>query len=339
MVVELPPRRPLALLPTPLERADRLSAAWGGPHIWIKRDDLTGFELSGNKVRKLEFHFAAAEAAGADTVITCGAIQSNHSRATALAGARLGFRVVLLLRHNQTSPPQLAGNYLLDVLSGADIRFIVPGEWGDRERIMAEAAALEEAQGRSAWVIPEGASDSLGMWGFVVAMRELADQLAAIPGKPAVIWHAASSGGTTAGIGWAADRLGLDLEIVACSIGDSADDIRTKVEEIWKQASLTTGADLPRPTIHYSDRHIGGGYGAVTAAELAVQAEATALTGLVFDPTYTGKALAGLRREIAEGHYGAHDNVVFWHTGGGFAAFAHDFTQKGAAGSRGVRSD
>jgi D-cysteine desulfhydrase len=339
MAIDLPPRRPLALLPTPLEPLDRLSTAWGGPRIWVKRDDLTGFELSGNKVRKLEFHFAAAEAAGADTIITCGAIQSNHSRATALAGARLGYRVILLLRHDGTSPPQLAGNYLLDVLAGADIRFITPRQWDDRDRLMAEAAAQERSRGHKAWVIPEGASDPLGMWGFVVAMRELADQLAAIQGRPAVIWHAASSGGTTAGIGWAADRLGLDLDIVACSIGDPASDVRSKVEAIWTQACQSTGASVPRPAIEYNDRHIGGGYGIVTTADLAIQAQATSLTGLVFDPTYTGKALTGLRREILEGRYGADDNIVFWHTGGGFAALSHDFSETGVAADLDARSE
>jgi D-cysteine desulfhydrase len=306
----------------------------------VKRDDLTGFGVSGNKVRKLEFHFAAAEAAGADTVITCGAAQSNHSRATALAGARLGFRVILLLRHGDpTEAPQLVGNYLLDTLAGAEIRLITPQQWEDRDQLMAAAAEQELAAGHRSWVIPEGASDPLGMWGFVVAMRELADQLAAVPGSPAVIWHAASSGGTTAGIGWAVDRLGLDLDVVACSIGDSADDIRGKVDEIWRQACETTGAAPPQVAIEYNDRHIGGGYGIVSPDELAIQAQATSLTGLILDPTYTGKALAGLRREIMAGRYTAADNVVFWHTGGGFAVFAHDFSGIDVAAARAVDSD
>jgi D-cysteine desulfhydrase len=318
----------LALLPTPLEPADRLSDAWGGPRIWIKRDDLTGFELSGNKVRKLEFHFAAAKKAGADTVITCGAVQSNHSRATALAAARLGFRTILLLRHpSGEKPPALSGNYLLDVLAGADVRFITPRQWEDRDALMASAADQQRRIGHETWVIPEGASDVLGMWGFVLAMRELADQLAAIPGEPAIVWHAASSGGTTAGIGWAADRLGLDSKIVACSIGDRSEEIRAKVEAIWADACRATDSQLPRPRLEYVDRHIGGGYGVVAAEELAVQAEATALTGVVFDPTYTGKALFGLHSDIRDGRYTSADNIVFWHTGGGFAAFAHDFTQ------------
>ncbi|MEA2001292.1 MAG: pyridoxal-phosphate dependent enzyme [Actinomycetota bacterium] len=335
MANELPPRVRLALLPTPLERADRLSAAWGGPQVWIKRDDLTGFELSGNKVRKLEFHFAAAEAAGADTVITCGAIQSNHSRATVLAAARLGYRSILLLRNSdEYQQERLTGNYLLDQLGGAEVRFVTLEQWEHRNRLMQEEAAVQQAAGHRSWVIPEGASDALGMWGFVVAMRELAGQLVSITGNPPVIWHAASSGGTTAGIGWAVERLGLDLKVVACSIGDEAADIRAKVATIWDEATQSFDATTPTIEIEYVDRHIGGGYGIVSHEDLRIQAEATSLTGMIFDPTYTGKALAGLRRDVAAGKYGPEDNIVFWHTGGGFAVFAHDFTEIAAAGDQ-----
>ena len=334
MTLQLPPRVPLAILPTPLERCARLSAAWGGPQIWMKRDDLTGFELSGNKVRKLEYHFAGALAAGADTVITCGALQSNHSRATAFAAARLGLRCILLLRTSDEGSPPLAGNYLLHHLGGAVIRLITPAQWEDRDQLMAEVAREQATAGHESWVIPEGASDALGMWGFVVAMQELADQVASIAGKPPVIWHAASSGGTTAGIGWGAHRLGLATPIVACSIGDESEEVAAKVQSIWDEAAAAMGAPAPDAEIDYVDRHIGGGYGVVTSRELAVQAEASALTGAIFDPTYTGKAIAGLRSDIAAGRYGSDDNVIFWHTGGGFAALSYDFTGIVAAADR-----
>lgn len=324
---QLPPRLRIAQTPTPLEPAPRLTAAWGGPVIWMKRDDLTGFGLSGNKVRKLEFHFAAAEAAGADTVITCGAVQSNHSRATALAAARTGFRCLLLLRHAPGVEPRLTGNLLLDTLAGAEVRFITPDEYEHRDQLMAEAAERLAADGHRAWVIPEGASDAMGMWGFVVAMQELAEQMAMIPGRPPLIWHAASSGGTTAGMGWAVDRLGLDVRLVACSVGDPAEKIAAKVQSIWQEAAGLADAPTPNVGIEYNEAHIGGGYGIVSDDELAIQAEATSLTGLILDPTYTGKALAGLRSEILAGTYGADDNIVFWHTGGGFAVFAHDFSR------------
>lgn len=329
--MELPPRIPLGLSPTPLEYTERLTAAWSGPRIWVKRDDLTGFGISGNKVRKLEFHFAAARDAGADTVITCGAIQSNHSRATALAAARLGLRTILFLRKDPDEEPPLSGNYLLDRLAGATIRFITPTQWADRDALMQEEAVRQTQRGHQGWVIPEGASDALGMWGFVLAVREIADQSAVIAGSPPILWHAASSGGTTAGIGWAVDRLSLTFPVVACSIGDPKHEIAAKVSAIWAEAAATMGTEPPDISIAYNDNHIGGGYGIVSDEDLAIQAEATSLTGMIFDPTYTGKALAGLRREIAEGRYGPDDNVIFWHTGGGFAVFAHDFSRIVAA--------
>jgi 1-aminocyclopropane-1-carboxylate deaminase/D-cysteine desulfhydrase-like pyridoxal-dependent ACC family enzyme len=139
------------------------------------------------------------------------------------------------------------------------------------------------------------------------------------------VWHAASSGGTTAGLGWAADRLGLDVPIVACSIGDTADEIEHRVREIWREAAAEFDALLPSPNLEVTDAHVGGGYGVVSTEELEVQRQATTLTGLLLDPTYTGKALYGLRREIDDGRYAADDHVVFWHTGGGFAVFSYDF--------------
>jgi len=295
-----------------------LSNAWGGPTIWVKRDDLTGFGLSGNKVRKLEFHLAAARAAGATTLVTCGAVQSNHCRATAIAGAREGFRVVLFLRSADGNPPDGAtGNHLLQRLAGAEVRFITPDVYRHRNQVMAEAAAgIGEA-----WIIPEGASDALGARGFQVAAAELAAQWSDQAGGPVTWWHAASSGGTTAGMGLAVDRLGLDVTVVGTSVGDPLDELANRIEDIWEE-----GGEMPdQPRIELTDRYIGGGYGITTDEELAVQVEATRLTGLIFDPTYTGKAIVGLKKEIERGRFGPDDQVIFWHTGGGFAAFAHDF--------------
>jgi D-cysteine desulfhydrase len=298
---------------------DRLSEAWGGPAIWVKRDDLTGFEVSGNKIRKLEYHLAAAQAAEADTVITCGAAQSNHCRATALAAAPLGFDVITLLRTDDGRPPARSqANHRLIQLAGAEIRYVPPEDYARRDEVMADVAEEVRAAGGSPWVIPEGASDALGMWGFITAMEELAGQL---EGQPlvAAVWHAASSGGTTAGMQWAATRLGRDLPVVGCTIGESAGDVQARIDAIWAEATEDGGTVPPPPTL--IDDHVGLGYGKSTPEELALQEEVTRLTGLLLDPTYTGKALVGLKREVDAGRYGPGDIVVFWHTGGGFAVF------------------
>ncbi len=326
MRTELPPRLELAVLPTPLQRLDELTAAWGGPTIWVKRDDLTGFGLSGNKVRKLEFHLAAAQRAGADTVVTCGAAQSNHCRATALAAAALGLRCVLLLRSaNGQAPQAITGNYLLDRLAGAEVHFVTPQGYWRRDELMADLASQVAQAGGGAWVIPEGASDALGMWAFVQAFEELADQLDERGVTPAAVWHAASSGATTAGMGWAADRQGWEVTIVGCSVGDSVPELRRRIDAVWEQALWQSPGPPPVPHLELTDDHVGGGYGVTTAEELAVQVAITRSTGLLLDPTYTGKAFVALWREISAGRFAAGDHVVFWHTGGGFAVFAHDY--------------
>lgn len=309
-------RFPLAQLPTPLEFADRLTAAWGGPKIWIKRDDLTGFGVSGNKVRKLEYHVAAARDAGATTLVTCGAVQSNHCRATALVAARTGMECVLLLRSSDGRPPaRVEGNHLLQRLAGAECRFLTPRDWFDRTALMADVAEELAAGGKQAWVMPAGASDRLGVVAFERALGELAGQL----DGPATIWHAGSSGGTTAGLALGASRLGLDVRVVASSVGESRAELTEIVDGLLDEAG---GAGVPYEIV---DEYIGAGYGRTTDDELRVQMEATRLTGLIWDPTYTGKALYALKREIERGRFTADETVVFWHTGGGFAAFAHTF--------------
>ncbi len=305
----------LAQLPTPLDHADRLSEAWGAD-IWVKRDDLTGFGLSGNKVRKLEYHMKAALDAGATTVLTCGATQSNHSRATALAAARLGLRTVLYLRTPDGQPPQeVWGNHLLQRLAGAECRFITPEEYDERGSIMDDAAREIGA----AWVIPEGASDALGARGFVNAAHELAVQVEDFD-RPFTLWHPSMSAGTTAGLIRGAADVCLNVDIVGCAVGDSAEGIADRVRAIL-------GEDLASVRWRIDGSHIGGGYGVISDDELAICAEATRLTGLLFDPTYTGKAIHGLHREIEKGTFGPDDTVVFWHTGGGFATFAYDWSR------------
>jgi D-cysteine desulfhydrase len=309
----------LANLPTPLEPAERLTNAWNGPTIWVKRDDLTGFGLSGNKVRKLEFHLAAALDDGADTVITCGAVQSNHCRATALAAARIGLKAILYLRSPDGRPPEeVTGNHFLQRLAGAECRFITPSQYDERDRIMDDAATGHG----SAWVIPEGASDPLGALGFVAAMHEVAFQIEDLGLASPTIWHAASSAGTTAGMIRGAGEVGLDIEISGSSVGDPAPDLEQRVRTILTESNALFGSVPGNVPWRITDAHVGRGYGLSTRAELDVQTEVTRLTGMLFDPAYTGKAMYGLKREIEQGRFTPDDTVIFWHTGGGFATFA-----------------
>jgi len=316
----------LANLPTPLQPLDRLTEKWGGPRLWVKRDDLTGFGLSGNKVRKLEYHAAAARDAGATVLITAGAAQSNHCRATALVAAQLGVGCHLMLRTPDGRPPAPpTGNHLLHYLSGAELHFVTPDQYDERDRLMGALAAKLASEGTKAWVIPEGASDYLGMLGFAEAGRELTNQIDGWQQPPAV-WHASSSGGTTAGLQMAAAQTQHSFLVMGMSVGDTTDEMNQRLATIWAETSRHRS--LPknvRPPL-LTDAYIGGGYGVVGDEELACQIEATRLTGLLFDPVYTGKAIYGLREEIRRGGLDEFDDVIFWHTGGGFGVFAHDFT-------------
>ncbi len=324
MAAPSPPRVSLAHLPTPLEPLDRLTNAWGGPTIWVKRDDLTGFGLSGNKVRKLEYHFGAAAAKGATAVVTCGAVQSNHCRATAIAAARVGLDCTVVLRTNDANPPAgITGNHLLQRLAGAEVRCIGPEQFRfERDQIMQSIADDHGAM----HVIPVGASDALGMRSFVDAATELADQWATSGRDDTpVIWHASSSGGTSAGLAVGVHRSNLQSTVIGTSVGESEAELWHAVHAIVDSDPMTTRSELAR--LELTDRHVGLGYGRTTDEELAIQVEASRLTGLIWDPTYTGKAVVGLKREIDAGRFTSDHSIILWHTGGGFAAFAHDFSR------------
>ena len=316
------PQVELAFKPTPLQYFPRLREAWGGPHIWVKRDDLTGFGLSGNKVRKLEFHMAAAMESGCDTVITCGPYQSNHCRATALAGARFGLDVLLVLRTPDGNEPEVSvANLRIDTLAGAEIRYISEAQWPDRDEIMAADAAELAEQGHKSWVMPQGGSDKLGMWGMSLGFREFVGQVPEVIGTDvAAMFHTGSSGGTTSGFGWGADRTGFENPVVALCISEPAENLIERVDRIWRAGVETFGGDMPQPNLRYVDDYLCGGYGKVNDELVETMMEATRLTGLLFDTTYTGKAMYGVKNEIRKGRFGPDDHIVFWHTGGGFGA-------------------
>ncbi|MYJ14959.1 MAG: pyridoxal-phosphate dependent enzyme, partial [Acidimicrobiia bacterium] len=199
--------------------------------------------------------------------------------------------------------------------------YISVADWEHRDEIMAEDAARLAATGRKAWVIPQGASDKLGMWGMSLGFRELVKQIPQeIGADVAAVVHAGSSGGTTSGFGWAADRTGFQSPLLALCISEPVESLMARVRPIWQSGVEAFGGEMPSPLLEHTDQYLTGGYAKVSEELMEVQTQATRLTGLLFDPTYTGKAIYGLRKEIAAGRFDDDDHVVFWHTGGGFGA-------------------
>jgi len=332
--------------PTPIERRPALDEIVGAK-VWIKRDDATGGAEAGNKIRKLEFLLADAVARGAEVVITCGGLQSNHARATALTCARLGLRAVLYLRvpdpARASNELELTGNVLLDRLVGAEICFISPAEYRERGAIMEHARRELEAEGAPAYVVPEGGSNGLGSLGYVEAMREVRQQLdlglceglAASSGAAPrfdVVAHACGSGGTAAGVALGAARFQVADRTWAFAVCDDRAYFEKVVSRI---ASEARGFDPSLPELAVLEPNGGGATAPDGSAPLVIDDEAKGpayavmdpeqkrflvqvarKTGLVLDPVYSGKALFGVARAVRRGDIAPDANVLFIHTGG-----------------------
>lgn len=326
MTVAYPDRIELARAPTPLERLERTGEALG-VELWVKRDDLTGLELSGNKVRKLEFLLAEARASGADTVITCGGEQSNHCRATALAAAKLGLRSVLLLRtRDPQRPPQTTGNILLDRLAGAEIVWISPEQWTRRGERLEREAERARGDGHPPYVIPEGGSSALGCWGYVRAAEELGAQLAELPPRETTIIYACGSGGTGAGLILGRSMFGLDragVRIAGFNVCNDRDYFLEIIGSLCREVGAAYGAkaDVGEGDIAIVDGYVGRGYAKSRPEELALVRELARREGLLVDPVYTGKAFYGMTRELERDPRRFGERVVFLHTGGAFGLF------------------
>lgn len=309
----------LAHLPTPIERYARLSAELG-VDLWVKRDDATGGVEAGNKIRKLEFLFADARAKGADAIVTCGAVQSNHCRATVAVATRLGMTSVVLLRSTDPSAPVPdTGNAFLMKLLGAEIRVVSPAEYADRTARMAAVADELGARGRRPYVIPEGGSNGLGSLGYVAAMGEVRDQLDAGEGggdRFDVVVHACGSGGTAAGVALGCARFGVAPRVMAVAVCDSRAYFERVADRIVAEArALEPTVLVPPVTLDCDDRWKGPAYGVASDDQRGFVLGAARRHGLVLDPVYTGKALFGLASAIrADGLAG--QRVLFLHTGG-----------------------
>ena len=325
--IPYPVRLDLARTPTPLEPLPRLSEKFG-VDIHIKRDDLTGTELSGNKIRKLEFLLADALTNGSDTVITCGAAQSNHARTTAIAAVRLGLEVRLLLRtRDPANPPALEGNILLDRLVGAEIVWLTFAQYARRAEILAAEAESLRNSGRTPYVIPEGGSNAMGAWGYVRAVEELAFDLATLPetgNHPTTIIHATGSGGTTAGLILGVKLMGLNARVVGINVCNDRDYFLRVIEDICRSAMDTYRLDLPfspQRDIEIVDGYVGRGYGKAASRELSFIREVARSEGIFLDPVYTGKAFYGMSQELERNPEVFGDRIVFVHTGGLFGLF------------------
>jgi 1-aminocyclopropane-1-carboxylate deaminase/D-cysteine desulfhydrase-like pyridoxal-dependent ACC family enzyme len=257
------PREPLGNYPTPLQPLPRLSAHLGGPQLWIKRDDLTGFALGGNKVRKLEFFLGAARATGADVLLTAGGHQSNHARITAAAAARAGLGCVLVLSGGE--PAAYAGNLLLDRLFGAELRFVRTGP--ERSPALEALAAELRAAGRRPLLIPIGGSTPLGARGYVEAAREVAAQFRALGVTPRAIVHGSSSGGTQAGLVVGCQLAGLAARVIGVSADETRGDLSGMVLRIAGPLAAELGVPGPRDdAVDVRDEYVGAGYGVPTPA-------------------------------------------------------------------------
>jgi D-cysteine desulfhydrase family pyridoxal phosphate-dependent enzyme len=312
--------------PTPLREMPRLRAALGcAPRLWIKHDDWSGPGFGGNKVRKLEYYFAKALAQSYDAVITCGGVRSNHCRVTAALAAQLGLECHLVL--NGGSPalpasPILPASLWLDEMYGAFLRPVASRE--QRVPAMEEAEAELRAQGKRAMVIPLGASTALGALGFVQAAGELLNQCEQAGFQPDWVVHSTSSGGTQAGLvaglklfgARSAMVLGVSADDPAASIGGAVQHIIAQMEVDLGAAACALQGD-----ILVDDRHTGSGYGVPSpegeeATRLLARTE-----GVLLDPVYSAKAMAGLMANLGQGPLAGASEIVFWHTGGQLAQF------------------
>lgn len=315
MLTDHLPRVSLAHLPTPLEEMSRLrQELGGGPRLLIKRDDATGLATGGNKTRKLEFVVAKAVEQGADTLITLGGPQSNHCRQTAAAAARIGLRCVLVLGGEPLPRSEWIGNLLLDYLLGAELRWAAAR---DRDVVAAEVADELRSEGSRPYVIPLGASYPVGTVGYVAAVEELVNQLAERNERVDRILLASGSGGTHAGVLVGVRGLGMDARVEGID-NSAVDSIEETVKTLTFETSDYLGLNLNfgEEDFIIHDAYGVTGYGFITDAEREATRMLARTEGIIADPVYTGRALAGMIDLIRKGVYGPDETILFWHTGG-----------------------
>ena len=309
----------LPIVPTPLEPADRLGDALGLPAgtLFVKRDDLTGVAGGGNKVRKLEYLVADARAQGCDVLVTGGGRQSNHARLTAAVANKLGFECTLVLTGGEPAVP--AGNVVMDYLLGASIIWSDAADYYATETAIAAACEELRQRGHRPYQMPVGGASTVGALGYVACAKELRAQLHDL----ALVVVADGSGGTHAGLVAGLNDHGLVLGV---DVG-TRPDLHERVPEKAEHVAALAGEPSPSGAVQLDVDRFGEGYGAPTADCLDAMRLAARTEGLVLDPVYTGKAMAGLIAAVGDGRVRRGDRVVFLHTGGLPALFARSYAE------------
>ena len=312
------PRIRFAHLPTPIETLPRLSEVLGGPQLLVKRDDQTGLAFGGNKTRKLEFLVAEAQTAGADTLISAGALQSNHCRQTAAAAAKFGFECFLVLVGEP--PDRVSANLLLDQLFGAKI---IWAKKTYRDAILTDTFEKLLAQGNKPYLVPYGGSNSTGALGYAFAMEEFIGQAV----KSDWVIFASSSGGTQAGLVLGAELFHFPGRLLGISVEEQQEVLQERVATLASETSERLGPRIefaPSQVLVNAD-YAAPGYGILTNAERESIQLFAKYEGLLLDPVYTGRAAAGLIDLIRKGFFKKEETVLFWHTGGQPALFAEKY--------------
>jgi L-cysteate sulfo-lyase len=320
------PRIALAHLPTPVEFLPRLTKHLGGPRIYVKRDDCTGLASGGNKTRKLEFLMADAREQGADTIITQGAVQSNHARQTAAAAARLGMQCELLFENRIAEPDEdylNSGNVLLDRLFNAGIHHYPGGT--DMNAAMEEHAAELRSQDRKPYIIPGGGSNPVGALGYVNCALEILHQANQQQLVIHHIVHATGSAGTQAGLVTGLRATHSGIPVLGIGVNASREAQEEKVYQLALETADHIGAAgcVQREDVIANCAYVGEGYGVPTDGMREALLLLARLEGLLFDPVYSGKGLAGMIDLIRQGQFKEDENILFIHTGGSAGLFGY----------------
>jgi D-cysteine desulfhydrase len=316
MIPNSPTKVQLAHLPTPIHKLERLTEVLDGPELWIKRDDLTGHAFGGNKIRKLEYLIADAQTKNADSLVTAGAVQSNHCRQTAGAAARFGMHCVLVLEGHEA--PEETGNVLLDLLFGAEL------VWAqDRELLDALQSTYDSIAegGSNPYLVPFGGSNAIGSAGYVEAMHEFLDQDVEVDRIVVPV----TSGGTLAGLLAGSNMYGFEGEITAIRIGRYEGAVLERLAAHAKETAALFGHDIELDSneIDVREGYMDPGYAVLTDLEREAIMTFARLEGILLDPVYTGRAAGGMLDLIHKGEIGVNERVLFWHTGGTPALFAY----------------